>query len=550
MSRRGIHESPMDFEYQNGTGPMDGRSPFAQLSQNAQRHPQQQQQMSKSSTNWPSTPRRPNSGSNSASSPMNKPLPPRPAFNALYSTPRKLDQDLDDSSAGETPRSPDRGADSDAPTPENTGGALSKFDFTTLPALKPLKRGENQQTGGAEVEMKDADADAVKVKSSPRRGERKERPDGGDRRDSWLVSQLSRVKHKLYSPGRGEVPRGDEGHRVMEKRIHKKRSRHFGGRETREGHHHGAVSRRTRRRGSSVSSTGTGDYDDASDSDSHRSNNRSKPRKTSRPQTDPHPGSNIFPPASPPNEGNWLSRTFTFIASHPTVPHILSFYAQLAFNLFLLSSLAYLLYTFYTALRADIDSNSHAATAEILAEMSLCTENFRLNRCDRASGGRVPAMERVCEEWERCMSRDARAVGRARVGAKTVAEVVNGFVEGISWKAMFFTCLLVFGSFAVSNLAFGFFREKAAQHQPQQQQQFWQQPPPPTPQHPQQQFLFGAPTPQRQFSGEQQMYYGWNGGGQQQHGLEPAPSAGPGGEGGGWGITEGRGSPVKKLGWN
>lgn len=34
----------MDFEYQNGTGPMDGRSPFAQLSQNAQRYPQQQQQ--------------------------------------------------------------------------------------------------------------------------------------------------------------------------------------------------------------------------------------------------------------------------------------------------------------------------------------------------------------------------------------------------------------------------------------------------------------------------------------------------------------------------
>jgi len=27
----------MDFEFQNGTGPMDGRSPFAQISQNPQR---------------------------------------------------------------------------------------------------------------------------------------------------------------------------------------------------------------------------------------------------------------------------------------------------------------------------------------------------------------------------------------------------------------------------------------------------------------------------------------------------------------------------------
>lgn len=31
------HEGPMDFEYQNGTGPMDARSPFAQLSMNQQR---------------------------------------------------------------------------------------------------------------------------------------------------------------------------------------------------------------------------------------------------------------------------------------------------------------------------------------------------------------------------------------------------------------------------------------------------------------------------------------------------------------------------------
>lgn len=361
---------------------------------------------------------------------MNKPLPPRPAFNALYSTPRKLDQDLDDSSAGETPRSPDRGNDSDAPTPENAGNssALTKFDFTKLPSLKPMERSREKE--------------AESGKSSPKR-EKKERPDVGDRRDSWLVGQLSKMKHKLYSPGRGEVPRGNEEHRVMEKRIHKKRSRHLG--RDNGGVH--IVSRRTRRRGSSISSTGTVDdrYDD-DETDTYNTRHRTTSRKTSR-QKDPHPGSDVFPPApqqaNPPstsNEGNWLSRTFTFIASHPTVPHILSFYAQLAFNLFLLSFLAYLLWSFYAAVRTDIDNNSHAATAEILAEMAVCTENFKMNRCDREGGGRVPAMERVCEEWARCMSRDAKAVGRARVGAKTVAEVVNGFVEGISWKAM--VCLV------------------------------------------------------------------------------------------------------------
>ena len=34
------------------------------------------------------------------------------------------------------------------------------------------------------------------------------------------------------------------------------------------------------------------------------------------------------------------------------------------------------------------------------------------------------------------MARDPRVVGRARVGAGVLAEVVNGFVEEISWKTL------------------------------------------------------------------------------------------------------------------
>lgn len=39
MTFRG-NESGMDFQYDNRTGPMDGRSPFAQVAHNAQRFPQ------------------------------------------------------------------------------------------------------------------------------------------------------------------------------------------------------------------------------------------------------------------------------------------------------------------------------------------------------------------------------------------------------------------------------------------------------------------------------------------------------------------------------
>ncbi len=34
------------------------------------------------------------------------------------------------------------------------------------------------------------------------------------------------------------------------------------------------------------------------------------------------------------------------------------------------------------------------------------------------------------------MNRDPSIVGRAKVGAELIAEVVNGFVEPISWKTL------------------------------------------------------------------------------------------------------------------
>ncbi len=34
------------------------------------------------------------------------------------------------------------------------------------------------------------------------------------------------------------------------------------------------------------------------------------------------------------------------------------------------------------------------------------------------------------------MNRDPTVVGRAKVGAELIAEVINGFVEPISWKTL------------------------------------------------------------------------------------------------------------------
>ena len=63
----------------------------------------------------------------------------------------------------------------------------------------------------------------------------------------------------------------------------------------------------------------------------------------------------------------------------------------------------------------------------------MCETQFKDNRCNVNT---IPAMVQPCASWESCMNRDPSTVGRAKVGAELIAEVVNGFVEPISWKTL------------------------------------------------------------------------------------------------------------------
>ena len=388
--------TPMDFEFQNGTGPIDGRSPFAQISSNAQRRhpgtaptsptkePRESPTKSKPISIFPSSPSKSRPTSAYSMTPS-KPLPAPPAaYNRLYCTPRKSRDDIDDSSAGETPRSPEHKDDSDA-TP----------DLGVRRGMSGLAASAGQAITGADCR-------------SPTRD--KERPTG-QRRDSWFETALTRTKNKFFSPGRGELVRTDNAGRI-EKSVARRRKREIDR----------SVARKRRH--------------STSDSDADADTSHCSPRKGST----NHRGSA--------DRQHWLGSLFTFIGQHPTVPTILSFYAQLLFNVFLLSCCAYLFYCFWSAVQGDVDKKSHEAMADIMAEMAACAQQYQTNKCERAT--RLPALEMPCEGWARCMNRDARKVGRAKVSAHTFAEIFNSFVEPISYKAMLFTSILIFGCFAVS----------------------------------------------------------------------------------------------------
>jgi hypothetical protein len=239
---------------------------------------------------------------------------------------------------------------------------------------------------------------------------------------------------------------------------------------------------------------------------------------------------------------HWGGSFFSFLAAHPSLPQTLSYYAQFIFNVFLLCCCGYLIYCFWSAVLSDVDKKSHEAMADIVAEIRWCEQEYKKNNCNAEK--RLPFVESHCNQMEKCMS-DPRKVGRAKVSAYAFAEIFNSFVEPISYKAMIFSAVMIFGCFGISNFvcfaphscvlennsadsiylqAFGYFRR-----QPTYGYGYPYGPPP-------------TPTPQRSFSNQDGGFYTGTPWHQPPPGMgfEPQPS-------GGFGQIDGQGSPQRRL---
>ncbi|GAA6056803.1 hypothetical protein JCM3770_002809 [Rhodotorula araucariae] len=122
-----------------------------------------------------------------------------------------------------------------------------------------------------------------------------------------------------------------------------------------------------------------------------------------------------------------------------STPYVLLGYLQFGsltlLAVLVLSLLALFLFTLYT----DIQARLAELTLELRSEIVQCAKKFMDNGC--AAPNRFPALERSCVEWEECMHREVVVHGKTRVVAETIAEVVNGFVDVISFKTMLFVLL-------------------------------------------------------------------------------------------------------------
>lgn len=150
--------------------------------------------------------------------------------------------------------------------------------------------------------------------------------------------------------------------------------------------------------------------------------------------------------------GNALTR----LATDPRVPYTLSMYLQLFFNIVIVSIICPLIYTFVQTVLRDVQTKVDEFAVIAMHEMIACEKAYQKNKC--GSGRIPPALEEMCLEWERCMAKNPNAIGRAKVGAQTFAEIINGFVEPISYKAIFFFIMVTFGSIALNNVVFRSYR--------------------------------------------------------------------------------------------
>ncbi|KAL4940171.1 hypothetical protein BDV06DRAFT_24692 [Aspergillus oleicola] len=158
-----------------------------------------------------------------------------------------------------------------------------------------------------------------------------------------------------------------------------------------------------------------------------------------------------------------FSDFFALLEAHPNVPNILSWWAQLVVNLSLFSLAVYVVFGFVSAIRSEFDQAAEEVSDTILAEMATCAKSYVDNKC--GGGDRLPALETVCENWERCMNRDPAKVGRAKVSAQTMAIIINSFIDPISWKAIAFFLATISTVTVVSNWSFRSFRSRFNQQE-------------------------------------------------------------------------------------
>ncbi|OII76635.1 hypothetical protein cand_028540 [Cryptosporidium andersoni] len=148
---------------------------------------------------------------------------------------------------------------------------------------------------------------------------------------------------------------------------------------------------------------------------------------------------------------NTCSSSSTY--NNERLPIYINGYIQLIFNISLVIIILYGLCGLMYAIRNDIESKIQISVRNLMEEMTICSRQYADNKCN--PNERVPALETKCIEWEKCMNQDPAIIARrSSFTAQTIGEILNTFLDQLSWKS----AILIFGGlislFIGFNLAF------------------------------------------------------------------------------------------------
>lgn len=148
--------------------------------------------------------------------------------------------------------------------------------------------------------------------------------------------------------------------------------------------------------------------------------------------------------------GTWASFIF-----NPLTPVTLSLYLQLFFNCALVLSFLYMLWSFFQAIQHDIYEKTSFQMLKLQQKIKNCQTQYISNFCDDS----VPALQQKCSEWASCMLKNPATVGKLKLSAELLAEILDSFIQPISWKTVLFIFASVFGCIFLNNYIFYSFRQ-------------------------------------------------------------------------------------------
>lgn len=141
---------------------------------------------------------------------------------------------------------------------------------------------------------------------------------------------------------------------------------------------------------------------------------------------------------------------------NPDLPQIIHGYFLLFFSVLIFSIIGIVVLQLFLTIRRDLKNKAAMHSSEIVQQILECSNQYHINHCNPKE--RVPAMQKICSEWELCMNRNPKDIIMSEVGAETIAETLNQFVKPLEVKTVIIIAVLIVGIVILSNLFFFLFR--------------------------------------------------------------------------------------------